>query len=624
MLDLTGEPHHDGSALYVSTQAPRLGEMVRLRLRVPRGAEPDAVYVRSTPDAEPHYDRAAVVDQDEHRTLYEASVRVANPVVRYRWLLTSAAARNAADPATGYRWVTGTGVHDHDVPDAFDFTLSTHPAPPAWVADALVYQIFPDRFARSAAADGRPTPAWARAASWDEPVDYHMPEVSRQLYGGDLDGIVEHLDHIVDLGFNTLYLTPFFPAPSNHRYDATSFTHVDPLLGGDEALIRLTAAAHERGLRVVGDLTTNHSGNTHEWFVAASAAPDAPERSFYYFNDDGSYLGWYDVKTLPKFRFGPELLGRLASGPQSVAARWLAEPFHLDGWRIDVANMTGRHDGDDENLQVAAGLRATLDAVRPDGVLIAEHCHDASSDLAGQGWHGAMNYAGFLRPVWFWLRPASDEAAPDGERTFLGVPGAIPRLPGTSAYATMRQFQAVTPWRAVCASWSLLCSHDTPRIRTVLHDPALVAVAAGLLFTFPGTPMVFAGDEIGGEGVRGEDARRPMPWGHPERWDADALETYRALARLRGASDALKRGSLRWLAVGDDALAYVRETADEAVLCLASRAPHAPLVVAAHALGLPDGASLPTIHGDAAPLTVSEGTVTLPAHGPSFHLWKIR
>lgn len=617
MIDLAGQPHHDGSALYVSTQAPRLGERVTLRLRVPAGYPIDHAWVRSTPDAEPHFDAAVIEAADEFATWWRAEVLVANPVVRYRWLLSG--------PDERYEWLTGMGSHDHDVPDAFDFTLSTHPAPPEWAADALVYEIFPDRFARSADAQDRPLPGWARRADWDETVIFRMPDVARQLYGGDFDGIVEHLDHVADLGFNTLYLTPFFPAPSNHRYDSTSFGHVDPLLGGDEALVRLTAAAHARGLRVIGDLTTNHSGVTHEWFVAATAEEQAAERNFYYFRPDGSYLGWYDVKTLPKFRFGPELIARLADGPESVAARWLAPPFELDGWRIDVANMTGRHEGDDHNAEVAGALRRTIAATRPGGVLIAEHCHDASADLTGAGWDGAMNYAGFLRPVWAWLRAGDYRPSPGGERTFLGVPPPIPRLPATSAYATMRSFQAVTPWRAVCASWSLICSHDTPRIRTVVGSPEVVGVAAGLLFTMPGTPMVFAGDELGGEGVRGEDSRRPMPWGRPEAWDTVTLERYRSLAHLRGSSDALKRGSLRWLAVGDEAMLYVRETADEALLCLAARGSGEALSIPSAALGLGPGATLASRYGTEDDLMVGpDATLAVAVDGPSFSVWQVR
>ncbi len=611
MLDLSAAPHHDGSPLYVSDQSPLLGDQVLLRLRVAAGDDVDRVWVRSTPDAEPHYDEAVAVSSDGFATWWEARLDVANPVVRYRWLLSG--------PDGGYRWVNGSGTHPNDVSDAFDFVLSAHPGPPDWAADAIVYQIFPDRFARSAAADSRPTPAWAVPAAWDDPVVYTMPTVAKQFYGGDLDGIVDHLDHIVDLGFNTIYLTPFFPAPSNHRYDSLSFNHVDPLLGGDEALVRLVQAAHARGLRVIGDLTTNHSGVTHEWFAAAAADPSAPERQFYYFRPDGSYLGWYDVPSLPKFRFSDELLGRLTRGERSVAGRWLSEPFGLDGWRIDVANMTGRHAADDENHAVARDLRATMAEVAPDAVLVAEHCHDASQDLIGDGWHGAMNYAGFLRPIWAWLR------SPDYQERFLGLPVRVPRLPATSCWATMAEFQAVIPWRALTASWSLICSHDTPRIRAVVGDPDVVAVAAGLLFTFPGAPMVFMGDELGGEGLMGEDARRPMPWDDPEACDRTTLERYRDLALLRGRSDALRRGSLRWLAVGDESLCYLRETADQALLCLATRADAEALTVSSAALGLAAGAVLRPVYGAAADLCVADdATLTLRGQGPSFSIWQVR
>jgi alpha-glucosidase len=164
-----------------------------------------------------------------------------------------------------------------------------------------MYQVFPDRFARSAQAAARPTPEWAIPAAWNEPVDPVMPGRSQQFYGGDLDGVIDKLDHLESLGVNLLYLTPVFPAASNHRYDASSFDRVDPLLGGDDALARLVDAAHARGIRVIGDLTSNHSGDRHEWFQAALGHPGAPEEEFYYFTDDANteYVSWIVYPSLP-------------------------------------------------------------------------------------------------------------------------------------------------------------------------------------------------------------------------------------------------------------------------------------------------------------------------------------
>ena len=135
----------------------------------------------------------------------------------------------------------------------------------------MVYQVFPDRFARSAAADEREVPDWALAADWDDEVVFEGgdPRTPMQLFGGDLDGITEHLDHVAEVGADVVYTTPVFPGESNHRYNATTFTSVDPLLGGDEAYARLSTAVHARGWRILGDLTTNHTGDTHEWFLSA-------------------------------------------------------------------------------------------------------------------------------------------------------------------------------------------------------------------------------------------------------------------------------------------------------------------------------------------------------------------
>src|SRR5690606_23127844 len=230
---------------------------------------------------------------------------------------------------------------------------------------------------------------------WNEPVDPVMPGRSQQFYGGDLPGIIERLDHLVSLGVDLLYLTPVFPAGSNHRYDAASFDSVDPLLGGDEAYIRLIEEAHARGIRVIGDLTSNHSGDRHEWFQQALGNPGAETESYYYFTDEGNtqYESWLGTPTLPQFDWSSEALReRFITGEDSVVAKWLKPPYSLDGWRIDVANMTGRLGEVDLNAEVRSLLRETVLRINPDAILLGESTNDAASDLQGDGWHGAMTY----------------------------------------------------------------------------------------------------------------------------------------------------------------------------------------------------------------------------------------
>ncbi|MEV4348669.1 glycoside hydrolase family 13 protein [Actinoplanes sp. NPDC049596] len=633
-------PHHDGSELYVSDPAPELGDTVSVFVRVPRGTGVSRVHMRWVRDGEPVF-TSAVVDRRDPAgdTWWRADLPVHNPVTYYRFLLGT---------TRGMRWLTGMGLTTHDVPDATDFRLVAYPAPPSWAADAVVYQIFPDRFARSPAADHRELPDWAVRAAWNDPSARRAsgagwndpsptsasqsgwndpgrgsgsgggsgsgsgsgsvgvrPEALRTVYGGDLDGIARRLEHVAGLGANTIYLTPFFPAHSNHRYDATAFDRVDPLLGGDRALERLSAAAHERGLRLLGDLTTNHTGAGHDWFPA--------ERDLYYFHDDGTYESWLGVADLPKLNWGSAELRRRFRG---IVQQWLSEPYALDGWRIDVANMTARHGADDWTHEVAALLRQAVLDVRPDGLLIAEHAHDAGGDLDRDGWHGTMNYSGFTRPVWSWLR-ADDLTFDD----FLGVPEQTPRADAASVAATMSAFAAQMSWRSWTTSWQLLGSHDTARIRTVVGSRARQHVAAGLLFTLPGTPMVFAGDEIGLTGADNEQARGPMPWDRPDRWDTATLACYRDLIALRRSSPALRRGGLRWAHADGDSLMFLRESAAQSVLVLARRAPGPPLRLT----GLPAGATSENLYGGAEPLyTESDGSTAIDGYGPTVQVWSIR
>lgn len=588
-------PHHDGSELYVSNPAPELGDTVSVFVRVPRGTGVSRVHMRWVRDGEPVFTSLKVDRQQNGDTWWRGELEAHNPVTRYRFLLGT---------TSGVRWLTAFGLTAYDVPDSTDFQLVAYPPAPAWARDAVVYQIFPDRYARSPGADVRETPDWAvRASSWDEPVT-PGPDATRVVHGGDLDGIARRLDHVTALGADTVYLTPFFPARSNHRYDAAAFDRVDPLLGGDRALERLSSAARERGLRLIGDLTTNHTGDTHPWFAER---PD-----FYYSKPDGGHVSWLDVPSLPKLNWsGPELRHEF----RAIVQKWLAEPYGLSGWRIDVANMTARFGADDWNHEVAALLcRAVLDA-RPDGLLIAEHGHDATGDLDRDGWHGTMNYAGFTRPVWCWLR---GESVPfDG---FLGRPEDLPLLGAESLVATMTAFGSQMSWRSWEASWQLLGSHDTARIRTVVGDSERQHVAAGLLFTLPGTPMVFAGDELGLTGGGNESARVPMPWNRPDTWDTTTLGRYRDLIALRKSAPALRRGGLRWVHADGDIVVFLRESTEQTLLVLAARAPAGQIRLA----GLPAQAVLENLYGGAQPLHIeSDGSTVIDGYGPTVQVWAL-
>ncbi|AZI59300.1 glycoside hydrolase family 13 protein [Nakamurella antarctica] len=596
-------PHHDGSSLYVGDSTPRLGDRVPVRVRVPSGSGVDAVRIRAIRDAEPTLVQAKRDGGDDHEDWFTADVEVHNPDTRYRIQLDRG--------LQGYSWLNGTGEHYRDIPDAHDFRLTTHDPGPDWARDAVVYQVFPDRFARSGAS--RELPGWAVPAEWDDAVIHQGSQTPLQFFGGDLDGIRNKLSHLKSVGVTALYLTPIFPGGSNHRYNASSFAEVDPLLGGDAALARLARACHESGLHIVGDLTTNHSGDDHPWFELAKQGPDALERSFYYMDKNGDYISWLGVPSLPKFDLASqELRDRMFGTGDSVVSRWLRPPFDLDGWRIDVANMTGRQGEYDHGREVARLIRRTLDEVRPDSVLIAEYTSDFTADLDGAGWQGSMNYAGFAGPVWSWLQSAAHE------KSVQGNPNRTARRSGQSTVATMREFAAAVPWKVAARHWNLASSHDTARIRTIAGTPEMVRVAAGLLFTYLGTPMVFAGDEIGLEGTNGEDSRRTMPWDRPEDWDQETLAVYRDLIAVRHAHPALRRGGLRWVVQTDDAIGYLRETADERILVVVARSRWQGAL-------LPGGLvyqSAETLYGEVS-LVVDGSGVLIPGEGPGVGIWRL-
>ena len=616
-------PHHDGSPLYVDNATPALGEAVTVRVRVPQRFGPlAAVRTRSNPDHEPEWTDAALLGSADGWDWWQAEVVVANPRHGYRWMFQHEGGR--------VHWLNQSGLHSLETLDAEDFALLAYPSPPAWMHEAVMYQVFPDRFARSAQADAHPTPDWAIPAAWDDPVDVVEPGRSQQFYGGDLDGVTGKLDHLVQLGVNLLYLTPIFPAASNHRYDASSFLSVDPLLGGDEAYIRLVEAAHERGIRVIGDLTSNHSGDRHEWFLSALGNPAAPAEEFYYFLDEGNteYVSWLGYPTLPKFNWASQKLReRFIDGPDSVVARWLKPPFNTDGWRIYVANMTGRLGEVDLNAEVRQLLRQTMIDINPETLLLGESTNDATSDLQGDGWHGGMTYPSFTRPLWAWLSKPTRAAhvTATGDVTedpwFFGLPiGGIPRYSASDFVSSVTRFTAGIPWRVRLGNMLPLDTHDTARFAT--HAAAgTVSLAVGLSMTLPGLPAVFAGDEYGAIGVDGEASRTPMPWGtEDDPSTAERLALYRDLIHLRRAHSVLGDGGLRWVHVDDETVLFVRESAEESILVLASRG---DVAIELDAAAVPGAARAVALFGDAALSAAPDGTVALSAPGPVFAAWAL-
>ena len=555
--DLSGLPHHDGSQMYVSNDTPKIGETVVLRIRVPHSYGAQGVKLRIVIDEEPRIFFISKKEEDSFDAWYEVGIQPRNVITNYRFMILKDGS---------YSWLNAAGLFDYDVSDKHDFKVSMHAPAPQWASETVVYQIFPDRFNRSGTIN-LPAPDWAIVAQWgDEPFAYGR-ETGKQFFGGDLLGIEQKIDYLKDLGVETVYLTPIFEAGSAHRYDAYSFDRIDAHLGGDEALVSLISELHANGLKFIGDITTNHTGIGHSWFKTAQENPEAIEYNYYHWTDEApGYESWLGHSSLPKLNYtSKELDARMISGPQSVIGKWLQEPFNYDGWRVDVANMTGRYKDLDVNQQVAQKIRKTMAEINPQTLLVSEHFHDSTKDLQGNGWQANMNYSAFSRPVWSWLLDSTKDFH------MLGQPPQMqPRTAGQMV-TVMNDFNAQIPWKVQATQWNMLGSHDTPRIRSIVSDRNGQLTAAGLLFTFPGTPVIFAGDEWGATGSTGEHARVTMPWAQSEKWDNELWSYYHALIKLRRTHPALISGGLRWLALNEDGVVFARETRAKTLIVFVSR-----------------------------------------------------
>lgn len=423
---------------------------------------------------------------------------------------------------------------------------------PDWVKHAVFYQIFPDRFSRG---ENLP-PAWLRSVTFE---DWDAPPTLQGYKGGTLWGVTEKLDYLKDLGFNAIYFTPIFQSASNHRYHTHDYYQVDPILGGNPALMALLDAAHARGIRVVLDGVFNHAS-----------------RGFFFFNDilengsyspwlqwfkvqgwplsayDGAlpanYTGWIDNRALPTFNHDNPAVREYI---MQIAEHWLK--VGIDGWRLDVPFEI-------ETPGFWQEFRDRTKAVNPDAYIVGEVWTDSRQWLDGTQFDGVMNYL-FTAPTIAFT--AGDRVQIEQVVGMSYTP--YPALDARGYAAKIEELLALYPWEIQLTQLNLLDSHDTARLITIANgDQATVRLATLLLMTFPGAPSVYYGDEVGLPGARDPDCRRGFP---PEStWDLDLLAYHRDLIALRHDYIALRIGLYRVVYAAGQGYAFVRFYEDQTLL----------------------------------------------------------
>ncbi len=453
---------------------------------------------------------------------------------------------------------------------------------PAWVRDAVFYQIFPDRFAASTRVV---KPGVMEA--WDAPPTVHG------FKGGDLLGVVERLDDLVELGITALYLNPVFSSASNHRYHTYDYLAVDPLLGGTPALRELLDAAHARGMRVVLDGVLNHASRGFWPFHhVAEAGVASPYRGWLHL--DGAvlaggrgldpypdadqadeqrrlerggmpaaeasrrvlgYEGWWGLPALPRLNTDDPGCRAYLLG---VAEHWLR--FGIDGWRLDVAE------------EIDGGFweefRTRCRAVNPDAYLVAEIWHPKPEWLTGRHFDALMNYP-LAEAILGFVGGRSLDLAVAREQHEFAV-GVVPRDAASFA-AELERLGALYDPAVTSVMLNLLGSHDVPRLRTVLGgDLDAVRLAMLLQLTLPGAPCIYYGDELGMEGHQDPDNRGAFPVGAPTGESAELRAFVRALVSLRHGHRALRDGALRVLAAQDQAIALLRSDGPDGMVVAAN------------------------------------------------------
>ncbi len=577
--------HHDGSSYYVVSESLSIGAMLTLRLRADVDAPIERIFLRTTPNGGQYMQEMRPAQVEKVARWWETELKLQMPYTSYRFFLQA---------SEGGYWFSAGGITRHAPTDASDFKVLANYQNPAWVQQSVFYQIFPDRFydgdpannVRSGEYDCHGKPTIARP--WGERPRPHSESGACEFFGGDLQGIMQKLDYLQELGVTALYLTPIFTALTNHKYDVVNYKQVDPHFGDDAALIALRQALDARGMRLMLDIVPNHSGSTNPWFLDAQADASAETAEFYtFYQHPRSYETFMGVHSLPKLNYrSARLRDYMYAAPNSIMRYWLQPPFRIDGWRIDVANMLGRQNEIQLGHKVGRGMRSAVKAEKPDAYLIGEHFYDASAHLQGDELDAVMNYQGFMFPVMQWLIDFDIQAVwrrnwPDKQ--------ALP----TEAMATQWQaFRASIPWQVALQQFNLLDSHDTPRALTHLgEDMERMRLAVALLFTYPGVPCIYYGDEIGMVGADDPDNRRCMIWDQSA-WNTDLRAYYQQLIRLRRSSPALGHGGFQLLHAESHMLAFLREAPEERLLIVARRAADELDALPVRRAALPDGTSL--------------------------------
>ncbi len=604
----------DGSPYYLSPMEPEAGEEIRIRFRTGR-ENAEHVYVCYGKEEQKEM---AVASHDELFDFYETTIIMPENTLEYYFRIQSAGIEcfyNKRGPV-------------RELDPFFNYKVTPGFATPDWAKGAVFYQIYVERFANGDPTNDVTDREYVYINQHVQHVDnwgeYPTTMDVRRFYGGDLQGVLDHLDYLKDLGVDVIYLNPIFVSPSNHKYDIQDYDYVDPHFGkivvdegealeewvtdnsrasryisrvtdkrnleaSNQFFAHFVEEVHARGMRVILDGVFNHCGSFNKWMDAeriyegqpgyekgAYVSADSPYRDYFkFFHEEGwpyndDYDGWWGHKTLPKLNY--EESRQLYDYVMKIGRKWVSPPYNVDGWRLDVAADLG-HSGE-FNHQFWREFRTEVKDANPEAIIIAEHYGDPGDWLAGDQWDTIMNYSAFMEPItWFLtgMEKHSDERRGD-------LIGNVQAFWDAMVYY-MSRFQHPS----LMVSMNELSNHDhsrfltrtnqtVGRIQTLGPEAANQGLHMGTMrsavlmqMSWPGAPTLYYGDEAGMTGWTDPDNRRTYPWGHE---DQELIRYHQDMIRIHKSHEALMHGSLKMIRGGIHTIAYGRFTDDERIVAL--------------------------------------------------------
>lgn len=603
----------DGTSDYVIPAEPGIHEKVRLRFRTARDDAQEVCLISGGETLQ-----MQKMSSGEVFDYYETEVQLTDTMFVYYFRIKS-----ESEELCYHR----CGVSEHPV-EYYNFRIMPGFSTPAWAKGAVMYQIFVDRFCNGDPSNdvedgeyvyiGEPV---CKVKDWNE---FPAAMDIRRFHGGDLQGVLDKLDYLEELGVEVIYFNPLFVSPSNHKYDIQDYDYIDPHYGviiedGGEVLpegekdntratkyqkrtgdirnleasnrlfAKLVEEMHTRGMRVILDGVFNHCGSFNKWMdreriyepqpeyeKGAYVSAQSPYRDFFHFFDEReeawpynkNYDGWWGHDTLPKLNY--EDSPTLEEYILNIGKKWVSPPYNADGWRLDVAADLGY--SNEYNHIFWENFRKAVKSANPQALILAEHYGDPGEWLQGDEWDSVMNYDAFMEPLTWFL--TGMEKHSDERRTDLWGNA-------DNFVNTMNHFMASMLTPSLQVAMNELSNHDHSRFLTRTNhivgrvaqlgskaaeegiNLAVMREAVAVQMTWVGAPTVYYGDEAGVCGFTDPDSRRTYPWGQENR---ELVEFHKEMIRIHKREKPLRTGSLKMLSWSSNVLAYARFQEGEQII----------------------------------------------------------